>query len=295
VVGGWNSQGQYGFYLVDADTGVLKLLNNSGVASYTGSAWSPDGLSFLAEMKTHDSSDAKSSVYRVDLSTGAASEIVSGTTGPALYPGWSPDGKRIYYRRTFKIDPFISDCAIIERDLQSGAEKQLARRSFFSPPRPTPDGRYIVTASTDANTNSRVLLLIPTAGGEPREIMRTPSGVKPEALNNPSAGEWIFPFGLQDGVSYHNASFLVWKGLPNNTSTDSRLAATTNGSELWAVRFDGAESEKVGVLPAGFSVFSLSISPDERRLAYAVTDPGARPITELWALENFLPKPPATH
>jgi Tol biopolymer transport system component len=284
LLDGSNAQGRYGIYLVDADSGDLKLLNITGEAAYGSVNWSPDGHSFLVEMRSPNSGDPTPSVYRVDMKTGAVSEIVSSSSGKgfAFYPQWSADGKNIYYRRG------VGDCVIIERDLSSGAEKELAHQSVCTPPIPTPDGRYIVTANTDPNTNSRLLVLIPTGGGQTRELMRVPSGVKPDLLNNTNQGSWVFPFELQRGwLPNHNESFLAWKG--------SASAVNPNGAELWRVSVDGGQPTKVGVLPDGLTTFSVVLNPDGRHLAYAVTDQAGGKTVEIWALENFLPKPAAAH
>ena len=64
----------------------------------------------------------------------------------------------------------------------------------------SPDGQYIATPSIDAATNSRVLLLIPVAGGEPRVLMSVFSGVKTEDLSKIFAqGEAIGIFGVGSG------------------------------------------------------------------------------------------------
>jgi Tol biopolymer transport system component len=57
-------------------------------------------------------------------------------------------------------------------------------------------------------------------------------------------------------------------------------------SELWLVPLTGGEPKKIGNTPAGFT--SMTVSPDGRHIAYAVTDAG-QPTTEIWTLENFLP------
>jgi len=63
-------------------------------------------------------------------------------------------------------------------------------------------------------------------------------------------------------------------------------------SELWLVPLSGIEPKKIGTIPEGFALDSISLSQDGSSLAYAVKDAAFRPTTEVWALENFLPKPP---
>jgi Tol biopolymer transport system component len=54
--------------------------------------------------------------------------------------------------------------------------------------------------------------------------------------------------------------------------------------ELWRIRMEGGEAQKVGSLVKGLN--GLSVHPDGRRIAFtAVEQRGA----EVWVMENFLP------
>src|SRR6516165_8850590 len=105
-----------------------------------------------------------------------------------------------------------------------------------------PYGQHILTDTTDVATNSRVVLLIPIAGGESREVLRIPSGVKPELLNNPASGQWPFPTPL-DGQS-----LLVVKRL-GDADTTSGLANGKDPSEIWFVPISSGEPKKIGNTP----------------------------------------------
>jgi Tol biopolymer transport system component len=285
LVNGQDLQGRWVSYLMDTETGVLKALGSFD-SKYYNVVWSPDGRSFLIETE-----GSNPGLYRVDAGTGSVSQIMPIPPGQGfwgLYPAWSQDGKSVYYRRVFKREGFTCDCAIIERNIASGAERQLARRpSFLGPVRLMPDGQHILADTTDVATNSRVVLLVPTAGGESREVLRVPSGLKPDDLNNPNLGQWPFPTPLADGQS-----LLVVKRLGDTDSTGG-LASGKDPSELWFVPLNGGEPKKIGNTPPAFN--SAIFGPDRRHFAYVVTDPGSRPTMELWALENFLPKPVPAH
>jgi Tol biopolymer transport system component len=58
--------------------------------------------------------------------------------------------------------------------------------------------------------------------------------------------------------------------------------------ELWRIPVDGGKPEKIG-LQRNWGIFSLTISPDGRQIAFAGRG-GASTDSELWVLENFLPE-----
>ena len=137
------------------------------------------------------------------------------------------------------------------------------------------DGKYIATTSTDPASNSRLVLLIPTAGGEARELTRVLSEVEPERLNFPALEQIVQP--------------ILWT--PDSQSLLLHKVPThrTKDGELWLVPVNGGEPKRI--IGDGKLLFgSISKSPDGHRFVYAVTEP-APPLTlELAVLENFLPK-----
>ena len=117
-------------------------------------------------------------------------------------------------------------------------------------------------------------------------LMRMPSEVKPQDLNNYNLGHWAVP---APSLTVVPDPLLVVKRLGDRTSM---LASGNDPSELWLVPLGGGEPKKIGNTPAGFMLNSIAVSQDGRRIAYTVTDAASRPTTEVWALENFLPRPP---
>jgi hypothetical protein len=191
---------------------------------------------------------------------------------------FSPTGETIYHHQRF---PATSEVAFVGRNLATGKETELFRRKDYGANltgfRLSPDGQYFATHTIDAASNSRVVLLIPTAGGPPRELLRVPAGVKPEDLSNGKAGTWAFVYSWTDSRS------LVLRETFNDPNKND---------ELWLVSLDGQKIGKID-LPLlnarwGLNVF---LSPDYRYAAYVVREPAASPTAEVSILENFLPKP----
>ena len=115
------------------------------------------------------------------------------------------------------------------------------------------------------------MLVIPTAGGEPREMMRVATEVEPGELTHYDKGQGI------GGVTWmpDSRSFLTRKRL-------------NQSDELWRVPVDGGIPSKLdGIIDRNISL--PSVHPDGRQIAYAVSETGPRQPGEVWVLENFLP------
>ncbi len=238
------------------------------VQSYSHIAWLPDGISFLSGLYP------KGGIYRIDAQTGNMTAL--GLDAFAASSELSRDGRSLYYMRTLPTKAGIAEAdVIVERNLVTGTEGEVIRRSCLFNFRLSPDGQYIAAESTNATANARVVLLVPTRGGEARELMRVPSEVKAEDLNSFNLGQRVGVLGwVPDG------SLLVEKN-----PTDR-----TKARELWIVPMTG-ESPKTVIgdsnIPANGQI---SLSPDGRHFVYTITE-AAPPVTsEIAVLENFLPK-----
>lgn len=250
-----------------------------GLKIYVGQAplrWSPDGLS-LAIPGTD--SKGRQGIFRIDVATGEATPIALSSRGPVGEgesfndPMWAPDGKRIYYRRASSAGGLS---VIVERDLSSGNEKEIFRRSLGASWNPSwmfvdlsPDGKYLATVDNDAwpghNTGKWNVFLIPVSGDGPKELMR----------------------GQSQG-----AGVLMWAPDSRSFFVYSIKDASTRDREVWRVAVDGTESQKLGLNvnslgPPFNSDQQFHVHPDGRRVVFAASEP-AKP-DEVWALENFLP------
>jgi Tol biopolymer transport system component len=237
--------------------------------------WSPDKQSFLVWGRDLQ---GRMGIFKIDAQTGAVSTAALVREKESfLSPVWSPDGKRFYYvRKPTGSNPDYF--AFVEHDLATEAEREIIRRPVLGGLRLSPDGKYIATPSTDPSTNSRVLLLIPVTGGEPRVLMSVPSAVKPEDLSD--------LFGKGQGIGIY-----TW-------DTDSRSLLMTRilhdpkkQDELWRVPINGGEPRKLDFQwPGNGGTRRVILAPDQMHVAIVTSDPPTPVSTELWALENFLPK-----
>jgi len=235
--------------------------------SYLGNfSWSPDGRSFVAGATNLR---GRSGVFRVDAFTGEVAQLLDLTPrGGSAYPQLSPDGKRIYYRRQLSGS---SEYNIVERDLASGEEREVIGAGVTNGPISlSPDGRWIamgkrLPSATGGSDLASAIVLIPVAGGESREVLRT---AQPEER-----------FANFQGMPWtpDSRAILVRKRLPES-------------SELWLVPIAGEPARRLEVDVndwAGGPVGAPSLHPDGRQIAFLQMS--SEPVTQVWALENFLP------
>jgi Tol biopolymer transport system component len=257
--------------ILSHDTGQLREVQPQ-LNIYSGGPgvrWSPDGRSLAIQAR-----DAKGrrGLFRIDATTGEAVPIaLSGEEGRFSGPVWSADGKRLYYSRVH--DEFT---ILVERDLASGDEKEIIRRSGRTAwlPDLSPDGQYWAAPDGDwvvgppvvpGRTRAWTVVLIPAGGGAPKELMRMESqggGVlfwAPDSLA-------LFVYSIKD--------------------------KSTGEREVWRVPIDGTLPQRLDLNvnflgPFGNSDQQFHAHPDGKRVAFAATE-RTRP-EEVWVLENFLP------
>lgn len=214
--------------------------------------WSPDGTFLVV-----NGPDKKGrwGLHRVNVQTGETIPLVMSTEPAAntVHPeGWSPDGRTLYFRRR---------ALLFALDMQSGQERTV---DGITPPFAlSPDVRS--WASIDRSSNSSSLQIVPVAGGQPHELLRVSA---PEDLRAPM---WS-----PDG------KFLVFY------RTDTREPTNTHGVKVWRIPAVGGTPQEIdlgGRMPMP-TLQSLHIHPDGRQVAFET----AEPKSEIWVMENFLPK-----
>jgi Tol biopolymer transport system component len=242
------------------DTGETRELRPN-LVYFDQMSWAPDSHALVT-----GGTDLKGRnwVLQIDARTADVTTIVPLPNGfERSYPQWSPDGKRIYYRVPLKEDAINGDVAFVERDLATGAEREVARGALGSISL-SPDGRWITAQRADPSTKSQAVVLIPVEGGETKELLRV---TDPQRIVSALSG-------------------IPWT--PDGRSVLVRRRMGADSIELWLVPTEGAQPRKLDIdvnqWPAGNRGF-ISLSPDGRQLAFLAGEVNS----EVWALENFLP------
>ena len=203
--------------------------------------WSPDGRTILVVGVGPDNQPGG---YAIDVQTG---EVVA-SLPRAIWVEWSRDGKSVFYLHN---NP--NKAPVLVRDLKTGQDKKLSSNPM-GPLAVSPDGQWLAFSSSAA------LNIMPTSGGNARELLRFQQ----------SGSVWSIAWA-PDGRHL----FFVKRNLSENRA------------ELWRIAVAGGEPQNLGV--AMNSMSQISIHPDGRRIAYNYGESKS----EVWVMENFLPAPKA--
>ncbi len=143
---------------------------------------------------------------------------------------------------------------ILAQNLETNQVKEVYRQA--APPdvgklNVSPDGKYLSFTTADKGS---IIKVIPIAGGEVRDLLSIKSGNFLPHAWTPDGEEIIF------------------------------VKSEKQKCELWRIPVEGGEPQKVDLTMERMR--SLRIHPDGRRIAFIA----GKSITELWMMENFLPK-----
>jgi Tol biopolymer transport system component len=239
------------------ETGEVRQLQPQAPRSCSWPNWAPDGRSLVCVTGT--------GVIRVDAQTGEVTTIASSPAGFTYgLPQFSRDGKKIYYLKVPKGNETGDNGVIVERELSSAAERELAHGNVYGATL-SPDGRYFAVVRSDRSTQSSVMMLIPASGGEARELFRT---ISPQRL------------GVDKEWTPDSRSLICWR-----MSGD-----TVNVLEAWMYPIDGGAPRKLDIDTSGVRVSAnnpnpIRVHPNGREIAYVATTRA----NEVSVLENFLP------
>lgn len=281
----WSSDGKYFAYISARARGRMVVVIRSAETNRVirelphelrrpaGLAdWEPNGRALLVAGADRE---GRWGAFRVDVETGEMKLLFEiPPRWPSHLPVWSADGRTVYYH---SMSAGAEEHIILQRDIESGAEKELLRRPGLGGIALSPDGNYLATATVDPSKNERLILLIALRGGKPREMMRISSNVGPADLKNVATrGASVGPVvWAQD-----SRSFIVRK-----------RSAPEAEDELWEVPIDGRSPRKLDSMLAPH-IFRFAVSPDGRKVVFRQKEssaPTSRKDREVWALENFLP------
>jgi Tol biopolymer transport system component len=237
------------------DTGEereLRVGERTIAGARSGLRWTPDGKAVVVPESEYKN------LIRIDVQTG---QVTSLMPLPALVDcsfEFSRDGNIVFYVRTL-VPPDVNAARLVARDLRSGRETVVIEKRGLFAGVVSPDGQRLLIAMWEGP--SQVLLVMPAAGGEARELVRV-DGEKETPF-------WGSPSWTPDG---RYVAFL--KGVKGKTP---------NQWELWRVAAEGGEPQRIGLIPAHFH--DARLHPDGRRVA--ISD--VKVDFEVWVMENFLP------
>ncbi|HUS07893.1 MAG TPA: hypothetical protein VMZ52_16440 [Bryobacteraceae bacterium] len=229
---------------------------------HIGPKWFPDGRSMLVVLREPQRPGV--GFYRIDLTSGST-EILHHAV-PQGFQGWSlsPDGKSIFYtqRKNNASDKGFAT-RLLRFDIDSQRESELKSDAWVIAPTVSPDGKQVAFVVSVRPGSASYIAVMPSSGGEAREVFR--------------GSPWM------DGSRYNT---LAW-------SPDQRHLLFIRGgvgentpNVLWRVPVGGGQPEQMGLSMPGRVKFP-QIHPDGHRMFFGAIENGP---TEVWALENFLPK-----
>jgi len=223
--------------------------------------WSPDGRSILCGGHPGEN------LHLIDVQTGhVTANVAIRKGGPISGPAWSPDGKTILFTR-MRLEKEDWPCRIVALNLETRKERELyASGRRAGPLAVSPDGRQL------AFSGEGQLKVIPTAGGEPRTLVRKDPNLRDtDFFGAPIA--WT-----PDG---RYVLFIIGKS-PSDEQPDGMV-------QLWRVPAEGGIPQKV--LEMEGEETYLSLHPDGWRIAF---QKGKRKQVDLWVMENLLPESTAS-
>jgi len=248
----------------------LKLFPSRGLH------WSPDGHSLLV---TGVDPRHRWAFFSIDKDTGNQTALL--WSQPGSYPfwaTWSSDGKSLIY--THEAD----DKSIRVRDLETGQEKVLVANNPYSgylkEGALSPDGRQLAFISNDSKARSDVLEVVPTAGGELRELLRLGEGKEFEY----PALAWT-----RDGSQLIFSKSVAASGEKQSGVSRVSGSGQVSRTELWRIQASGGEPQRLDLAMDG-RLQDLNIHPDGKQFAFSTREDNE----EVWVLENFLPVLKAT-
>lgn len=229
--------------------------------------WSPEGRFILADLRERGYLQSQG-LHRIDVQTGSVTPLVQAQAA-AIHgynriesPSWSPDGKVIFER--------WPPSRILTRNLETGEERELYRAV---PPAqvhhwPTsnlavsPDGQRLAFVWTDAKNVERTtaLMVLPTAGGEPRELFRAQG---PARIGVPA-----------------------WTPDSRHIIYARSVTGEKGMFEFWRISAEGGEPQNLGLKMEARVPYGLSVHPDGTRIAFTA---GTGRRSEVWVLKDFLP------
>jgi len=271
-----------GFYNgeVDLETGKVLVPPAPVTTRYTGPPsglrWSPDGRSLLYISCGRQPGPGNNNLTIRSAATGEE-RFLSPRLKDVYWPSWAPDGRSV-----IALGFTATEAGIFRIDTETSGITRLAGIGLA--PKLCPDGKTLVFVLDGGQTMRKRNL----DTGEESEVVKT--GNYPFDLS-PDGREVVFQVnGAVKTVSLNGGEPReLFRGLAKRYdlrwTRDGRYIIARASSEIWRVLAQGGTPLKLDLSVPKMEDFTLH--PDNRRFAFSVNEESK---SELWVLENFLPK-----
>jgi Tol biopolymer transport system component len=271
---------------IDLETGKVLVPPVLVTTRYDGppnlSRWSPDGSNLLYLSRWGGIIPGNNILTIRSNSTGEE-RFLSPRLRYVNQISWAPDGHSI-----IALGIKETETEIYKIDIENSAITKLAGSNHFSP-NLCPDGKTLVfmkagpiimKCNLDTGVESEVVKISPTIFGwdlspDGREVVFQVNGVvKIVSINGGEPRELFRDLKKKDVYEY----MLRW-------TKDGRYIIARAGSDIWRVPAMGGTPLKLDLAVPKMGAFALH--PDNRNFVFSVSEDSR---SELWVLENFLPK-----
>ena len=278
-----------GFYNggVDLETGKVLVPPVPVTTRYNGppnqSRWSPDGSNLLYLSRYGDVVGPGNNIITIRSTATGKERFLSPRLRYVNQISWAPDGRSI-----LALGIAETETGIYRIDTETSGITKLAGGNHFAP-HLCPDGKTLVflkagpiimKCNLDTGEESKVVKVAPTVIGwdlspDGQEVVFQVDGaVKIVSLNGGEPRELFRDLKKKDVYEYR----LMW-------TNDGRYIIARAGNEIWRVPSQGGTPLKLDLSVPKMGSFALH--PDNRRFVFSVAE---KSKSELWVLENFLPK-----
>jgi Tol biopolymer transport system component len=240
--------------ILSLETGQVRELHPD-LVTFGYPHWAPDGRAVSVE---GTATDGRKGVYKVDVQTSDIVPVALIDKGTEIYSHrWSKDGNVMFYSTG---DRAGKTGSIFVHNFETGQDERISgspsNAQFFDI---SPDGKWLVLV----NRGDRIVIrIMPTSGGDPRELYSFEQEGSPIITPAWSAdGRYIYFSKLQKPIS---GAMM----------------------DLYRVSIDGGEAQKIELAMGRFRYFS--VHPDGQHIAFSSM--GLNPEqSQIWVMENFLP------
>jgi Tol biopolymer transport system component len=239
--------------ILSLETGRVRELHPD-LVTFGYPRWAPDGRAVSVE---GTDKDGRKAIYGVDVQTSDIVPVVLIDKGTEIYSHrWSKDGKVMFYSTG---DRAGKTGSIFVHNFETGQEERISgspsNAQFFDI---SPDGKWLALVNRG---DKIVIRIMPTSGGDPRELYSFEQG----------GGPVITPTWSADG------RYIYF----------SKLQKPLSGAmmDLYRVSIDGGEAQKIDLAMGRFRY--MSVHPDGQHFAFSSM--GTNPDqSQVWVMENFL-------